>query len=105
MDRLVHYPSPVMAVVQGDAWGGAHAISEGGHWRGEWSEEIQSKWLQCFYEIALSKPMVDTVTWRDLSDDGRHFLPHGGSLGRDLAPKPAYKQLRKIRNSIMGNGG
>ena len=99
----VQVPSST-AVDQGDAWGGTVSVGEGGHWWEEWSEELQSRWLRSFYEVALSKPMVDTVTWRALSDTGKHFLPHGGLLHRDLTPKSAYKQLQALRKSIMGNG-
>ncbi|HUU84308.1 MAG TPA: endo-1,4-beta-xylanase [Phycisphaerae bacterium] len=87
-----------------DAWGGTVSIDNGGQWRGQWSEELQSRWLQTFYQIALSKPAVDTVTWRDLSDTQGHYLPHGGLLRRDLTPKPAYKQLVAMRKKLLGNG-
>jgi GH35 family endo-1,4-beta-xylanase len=87
-----------------DAWGGSVSIDEGGAWRGEWSEELQSRWLRTFYQIALSKPGVDTVTWRDLSDTQGHYLPHGGLLRHDLTPKPAYQQLLAMRNELRGNG-
>ncbi len=89
----------------GDAWRGNHAAEQGGQWWEKWSEELQSRWLRSFYEIALSKEMVDSITWRDLSDNGRHFLPHGGLLRQDLTPKPAYEQLQALRKSILGDGG
>ncbi len=84
-----------------DAWGGTVSISDGGAWRGAWTEETQARWLESFYEIALSKPFVDTVTWRDLSDTGRHYLPHGGLLRSDLTPKPAYDRLVALRKDIL----
>ena len=89
---------------RGDAWGGSVSVDGGGRWWDDWSEELQSRWLRSFYEIALSKTMVDTVTWRDLADTGNHYLPHGGLLHEDLTPKPAYEQLLAIRKSIMSNG-
>ena len=92
------------ATDKGDAWGGSVSVNDGGRWWGDWDEELQSKWLRAFYEIALSKPMVDTVTWRDLSDAQGHYLPHGGLLRADLTPKPAYRQLRAVRKTIVGNG-
>jgi hypothetical protein len=87
-----------------DAWGGTVSIDEGGAWRGRWNEELQSRWLRSFYQIALSKLAVDTVTWRDLSDKQGHYLPHGGLLRQDLTPKPAYEQLVAMRRQILGNG-
>ena len=87
-----------------DAWGGTLSVADGGAWRGGWTEELQSQWLRSFYAIALSKPFVDTVTWRDLADSGEHFLPHGGLLRRDLTAKPAYQALMALRKEIGGNG-
>ncbi len=87
-----------------DAWGGAVSIRDGGSWWGDWNEELQSKWLRGFYEIALSKIMVDTVTWRNLSDAGNSFLPHGGLLHADMSPKPAFKQLKEVRKAVLANG-
>ncbi|MFQ5489226.1 MAG: endo-1,4-beta-xylanase [Phycisphaerae bacterium] len=92
------------AVDKGDAWEGALSVTNGGNWWAEWSENLQSKWLRFFYEIALSKPMVDTITWRDLADAPPHHLPHGGLLRADLTAKPAYKQLQAIRKAVVKNG-
>jgi hypothetical protein len=99
----VQVPSATTADTQ-DAWGGKVSIGSGGSWRGEWSEELQSRWMRSFYQIALSKSFVDTVTWRDLSDNGKHYLPHGGLLRQDLSPKPAYKALVALRKGIVANG-
>lgn len=93
-----------LTVDKGDAWKGALSVADGGNWWAEWSEDLQSKWLRFFYEIALSKPMVDTITWRDLADAPPNYLPHGGLLRADLSPKPAYKQLQTIRKSVVKNG-
>jgi hypothetical protein len=69
-----------------------------------WTEQTQSKWLRRFIEIALSKPFVERISWRALSDrsgpDG-HF---GGLLREDFAPKPAYEELLKVRSELMGAG-
>ena len=90
-----------MAADQDDAWGGEVSIGNGGAWRSDWTEEVQSEWVRSFYEIALSKPFVDTVTWRDLGDHSKHYLPHGGLLRGDLSPKPAYEQLAALRQGIQ----
>jgi len=96
----VQVPSS-MATDKSDAWGGALSIDGGGSWRGEWSEEVQSRWIRSFYEIALSKPFVDAVIWRDFADGGAHYLPHGGLLRHDLTPKPAYQELLALRKSLL----
>ena len=83
-----------------DAWKGQMSPAAGGVWRTAWDETVQAEWLKGFYEIALSKPFVETVSWRDLSDQGPHYLPGGGLLRADLSPKPAFERLCALRNSI-----
>jgi len=85
-----------------DAWKGEMSPPTGGVWHSPWDENVQAEWLKAFYEIALSKSFVDTVSWRDLSDQGAHYLPGGGLLRADLTPKPAFERLCELRNSIMG---
>jgi hypothetical protein len=83
-----------------DAWGGAASIENGGYWHEPWSEDVQARWLRDFIRVALSRPFVDTMTWRDLADYEGHYLPHGGLLHRDLSPKKAYEELVRIRRTI-----
>ncbi|MFH0983219.1 MAG: endo-1,4-beta-xylanase [Planctomycetota bacterium] len=88
-----------------DAWKGQMSPVGGGVWHRAWDEATQADWLSGFYEIALSKPFVDTVTWRDLSDQGPHYLPGGGLLRMDLTAKPAFERLCALRNSIARGPG
>lgn len=86
-----------------DAWGGEFSPRQAGTWHDNWSEPLQSRWLREFYNIALSKPFIDTISWRDLADQDEHYLPHGGLLRADLTPKLAYEQLCTIRVQIHGD--
>ncbi len=72
----------------------------GGSWHGDWSEEVQAQWARDFYQIALSKPFVETVCWRTLADsaDGKDT---GGVLRADLSPKPAYQQIQALRSELL----
>jgi hypothetical protein len=72
----------------------------GGVWRKPWDELLQAQWLGTFCDIALSKPFVDTVTWRDLSDHAPHYLPGGGLLRSDLSPKPGLERLASLRVNL-----
>lgn len=96
----VGVPSGVTADKR-DAWGGKLSPRGGGSWHGDWNEALQAEWLRRFYEIALSKPFVETVSWRDLSDAGPHLVPHGGLLRADLTPKAAYQELRALRKDVL----
>lgn len=92
-----------------------------GYWHAPWSEAIQAEWVYRFYEIALSKPFVESVCWQSLWDssatrlDGSGRAPtipgladsaahaavlHGGLLKTDLAPKPSYKKFMEFREYV-----
>ncbi|MBN1341878.1 MAG: endo-1,4-beta-xylanase [Phycisphaerae bacterium] len=83
-----------------DAWGGNLSVEDAGFWHAAWTEELQARWLRDFIRIALSRPFVESVAWRDLADYEGHYLPHGGLLNRDLSPKKAYAELLRIRRSL-----
>jgi len=89
-----------------DAWGGKVRSGDGGHWHVVWSQRLQAEWLQAVSRVALSKPNVESVCWRDLADYEGHYLPHGGLCRNDLTAKAAYKELRAFRASLRacGNG-
>ena len=87
-----------------DAWGGAISAEDGGEWREPWSEQTQARWLRSFCEIALSKPFVEGICWRDLADYEGHFLPHGGLLHSDLTPKLGYEEMLALRSELTGRG-
>jgi len=85
-----------------DAWGGEKDPRDGGAWNDDWSETVQAEWLQAFYEIALSKPFVESVSWSSLADGPGRIIPHGGLLRRDLVPKPAFDRILKLRSEGLG---
>ena len=85
-----------------DAWQGRIAPQTGGTWHMPWSEDLQKAWMRRVYHIALSKPYIDCISWRDFSDAADHYLPHGGLLRQDGSPKPALAELRTIRDDVRG---
>jgi len=85
--------------------GPAHQPGAGGVWRKPWDEIVQSDWLDEFYHIAISKPFVTAVSWRDFSDHQAHYFPHAGLLRKDLHPKIAYRKLVGVRQEIWPAGG
>lgn len=78
------------------------AANGGGIWHDPWSEKVQSQWLRQFYDVAFSKPFVETVAWRDLVDGPGRIMPSGGLLHADLTPKPAYQALLDTRHQFLG---
>jgi hypothetical protein len=72
-----------------------------GYWHGPWSEQVQAEWLRNVYRVALSKPYVDTITWRDLTDSMTPGMQNGGLLNQDLSPKLAYQQLCELKKELV----
>lgn len=103
----VQVPSAAGSESEGAAKG-KRPPAGGGSWHETWTEQIQSQWLRSFYELALSKPLVESVSWRDLSDSADGKRPRGGLLRTDLTPKPAFQQLQALRKQapaeVQGTG-
>jgi len=88
-----------------DAWSGEADSSKAGQWHVPWSPRLQAEWLQAFYRVAISKPFVESVCWRDLTDGPGHYIPHGGLCDGDLQPKLAYKELRNFKAWLRAGRG
>ncbi|NOS99587.1 MAG: hypothetical protein HOP29_03065 [Phycisphaerales bacterium] len=105
MDKFGGFGKPVhlTAVQVPSAVGKGVTDPPGGVWRHRWNESVQSQWLREFYTIALSKPFVETVSWRSLADVPGGPVPHGGLLKTDLARKEAFNSLAALRRDILPN--
>lgn len=97
----VQVPSKTTSDVSGSSAVDGTIVS-GGMWRKPWSEEVQSEWLRCFLEVALSKPFVESASWHGLVDHDQAMIPHGGLLRWDHEPKAAYDELAKFRARLLG---
>ncbi len=75
-----------------------------GFWRKPWSDTVQAKWLEAFYNIAVSKPFVESVSWADLTDHSDATLPTGGLVSGDLKPKRSLRSLVSFKGSFNGSG-
>ncbi len=73
-----------------------------GHWRQPWSPQIQSRWLDAVFKIAMSKPFIDAVGWYQCMDQTglEADLPMAGLVNQDLQPKPAFRKLAAFRQEI-----
>lgn len=76
---------------------------DGGFWRGEWSDDVQQKFMKQFFDIALSKPFIESVTWGALLDDAKAPVPSGGLLRTDQTTKPAFDTLKQFRHRVHAN--
>ena len=88
-----------------DAWQGQAKTDQAGVWRRPWDPATQAEWLEAFYRVALSKPYIESICWRDLADTDSHYLPHGGLCRNDLTPKPAFTSLKTLRANMTPPSG
>lgn len=104
LDRLGNFGKPVhLTAVQVPSSSPANqpAVSTGGAWRKPWDEAMQAQWIKEFYSIALSKPFIESVTWKELADSRNDpLIPCGGLFTADLKPKLGFKTLAAIRSQV-----
>jgi len=95
----VQVPSDISADAW-DAWSGKASPGDAGHWHVVWTQRLQAEWLQAFCRLAISKPFVESICWRDLADYEGHYLPHGGLCRNDMTAKTAFRELRNFRAAM-----
>lgn len=71
-----------------------------GYWRKPWSILVQAHWLEAFYNIALSKPFIDSIAWLDLADHTESDLPFGGLADENMKAKGAFHRIISIRRQL-----
>jgi endo-1,4-beta-xylanase len=69
--------------------------------KGDWpstpeGEATQAKEVAQFYTLLFSHPAVEAITWWDFSDQGAWQHAPSGLLRKDMTPKPAYDELKKL---------
>lgn len=70
-----------------------------GRWRRPWDPQLQAEWMQAVYQLALSKPYVESVAWGNLADINP-TVPGGGLLDDMLQPKPSYTKIQELKDKF-----
>ena len=65
------------------------------------SQDKAADWLEKVYQIALSKPHVETITWQDLVDRRDGVLLQGGLLHPDMSAKPVFEKLCELKRRLI----
>jgi len=73
---------------------------EAGFWRQPWSSNVQTHWMEAVYNIALSKPFVDSAAWVDLVDHADSDMPKAGLANESFKAKSAYGRLIAMRQQF-----
>jgi GH35 family endo-1,4-beta-xylanase len=72
-----------------------------GSWRKDWSQDMQAKWLEEFYKLALARLYVNTVTYSCLADHSSSPMNGCGLLTEKLTPKKAFLVMAKFQRTIL----
>ena len=59
-------------------------------------EKRQAEQVKRFYTMLFSHPAVEAITWWDFSDYHAWQGAPAGFLRKDMSPKPAYEELKKL---------
>ncbi len=70
-----------------------------GRWRRAWDAQLQAEWMEAVYQMALSKPFIESIAWGNLADL-HQTMPAGGLLDDMLRPKPAFAKLQQMREKF-----
>lgn len=75
--------------VEVDQW--SHAPNDG----------IQASTAARWIALAVAKPFVRSVTWRQLDDAAPHLYPHAGLIRANKSAKPLLDWLRTFRTDLL----
>jgi hypothetical protein len=72
-----------------------------GTWDSGFSAQAQAQWARNFAALALCKARVQSVQWTHLLDAERHQFPHCGLVDAAGHVKPAFEELRQLRQKHL----
>jgi len=107
--KTIHFSElgwPSQHAVDPDCFFSSDHPEVAGRWHREWSEDLQAEFLAKIYTIFASKPKVKSITWWDITDNGKfedigsRFIPFSGLTRRDFSAKPALEKLKKFKKMI-----
>jgi len=71
-----------------------------GYWRKEWSEEVQSQFLERLLAVIMGEKDVRLVNYWDMQDKGS-FIYKGGLMDEDGRKKPTYEAASKAFGNFL----
>jgi hypothetical protein len=70
-------------------------------WPGPPTDATQAGLAARWIALAVAKPFVRSVTWRQLDDSAPHLYPNGGLIRTNKTPKPLVDWLRTFRTEVL----
>ena len=79
----------------------SHDGNVAGIWHEKWNQSRQAQWIKQFYQISLSKPCINAVTYSSLMDTDDSTIAHSGLLTDQLVPKESFNTLKELHDSVF----
>ena len=78
-----------------------HVKVEAEQWPGPLTDAGQAAIAARWISLAVAKPFVRSVTWRQLDDSSPHLYPHAGLVRPNRTFKPLLEWLRTFRADLL----
>ena len=102
---LLNYPLYLSIVMPSaateDPEADSHVRVEAEQWPGSPTDAGQSAIAARWIALAVAKPFVRSVAWRQLDDAAPHLYPHGGLIRPNKSPKPLLDWLAKFKADLL----
>jgi len=69
----------------------------GGWWHSPWSPNRQASWATSMFQLAMSKPYIESLFWSDFFDHEDTIPPGCGLLSEEGRSKPVLQKLLSLR--------
>jgi hypothetical protein len=66
-----------------------------------WTPEAQATWFECFCQIAISKPLIESITWETLSDPFSESIPGSGLLDDQWTARPILARIYEMQKKFL----
>ena len=102
---LLNYPLYLSIVMPSstapDPQADPHVSVEPDQWPSPPTDASQAAIAARWVALAVAKPFVRSLTWRQLDDSSPHLYPHGGLIRPNKTPKPLLEWLRTFRSELL----
>lgn len=97
----LHVTIVVPSAVGPDPMADTGVVVEAGQWPTSLSEELQQRLASSWISLAVAKPYVRSVCWKQVSDSIPHVYPNGGLFRADGGPKKLVSWIQDFRRGNL----
>jgi hypothetical protein len=102
---LLNYPLYISLVMpsskEADPQADPHIHVEADQWPSAPSDSTQAAIASRWIALAVAKPFVRSVAWKQLDDSSPHQYPHGGLIRPNKTTKPLLDWIKGFRTELL----